>query len=46
MMAVNGVGVRLLTGGDAARISPYLLGRYRLEPDLIFHGLRVIAEQG
>lgn len=46
MMAVNGVGVRLLTGGDAARISPCLLGRYRLEPDLIFHGLRVIAEQG
>ena len=46
MMAVGGLGVRVLTGGDAEAVSPYLLGQYRLEPDLIFHGLRVIAEQG
>jgi len=44
MMAVGGRGVRLLTGGDAETISPFLLGRYRLEPDLIFLGLRAIAE--
>lgn len=45
MMAVGGVGTRVLTGGDAEAVLPCLLGRYRLEPDLIFHGLRVIAEQ-
>jgi type III pantothenate kinase len=45
MMAVGEVGTRVLTGGDAEAVLPRLLGRYRLEPDLIFHGLRVIAEQ-
>lgn len=34
---------RLLTGGDAETLLPYLQGSYRLEPDLIFHGLQVIA---
>lgn len=46
MMVVGGSGIRLLTGGGAEAVSPYLLGQYRLEPNLIFHGLRVIAEQG
>jgi type III pantothenate kinase len=46
MMAVEGRGARLLTGGDAEAVSPYLSGRYRLEPDLIFQGLRAIAERG
>lgn len=45
MMAVGGAGTRVLTGGDAEAVLPCLLGRYRLEPDLIFRGLRVIAEQ-
>jgi type III pantothenate kinase len=35
----------VLTGGDAEALLPYLEGRYRLEPDLIFHGLLQIAEQ-
>lgn len=35
----------LLTGGDAETLLPYLRGCYRLEPDLIFHGLLVIAGQ-
>jgi type III pantothenate kinase len=34
---------RLLTGGDAELLSTQLDGPYRLEPDLIFEGLRVIA---
>lgn len=46
MMAVGGHGIRFLTGGGAEVILPYLQGSFRLEPDLIFHGLRVIAEQG
>ena len=36
---------RLLTGGDADLLLPYLRGRYRLEPELIFHGLLVMAGQ-
>ncbi|MFZ1641633.1 MAG: type III pantothenate kinase [Candidatus Contendobacter sp.] len=43
MAAVGGFGPRLLTGGDAEAVLPYLQGEYRLEPDLIFTGLRVIA---
>ncbi len=34
---------RLLTGGDAEVLRPYLEGDYRLEPDLIFQGLLVMA---
>jgi type III pantothenate kinase len=34
---------RLLTGGDAELLSTQLDGPYRLERDLIFEGLRVIA---
>lgn len=45
MLAAGGVGLRVLTGGDAETILPYLTESYRLEPDLIFQGLRVIAEQ-
>lgn len=33
----------LLTGGNAEALLPYLENSYRLEPDLIFRGLRVIA---
>ncbi|MBL8250836.1 MAG: type III pantothenate kinase [Candidatus Competibacter sp.] len=46
MEAASGAGLRLLTGGDGEMILPYLSGRYRLEPDLIFQGLRAFAEQG
>jgi pantothenate kinase type III len=35
--------VRLLTGGATAVVLPHLQDKYRLEPDLIFTGLRVIA---
>lgn len=45
MMVAGGKGLCLLTGGGAAAVLPYLLGQFRLEPELIFHGLRVIAEQ-
>lgn len=34
---------RLLTGGDAEALRPYLEGDYRLEPELIFQGLLVMA---
>ena len=44
--ALPGAVQRLLTGGDAEVLLPYLRGCYRLEPDLIFHGLLVIAGQG
>jgi type III pantothenate kinase len=44
--ALPGAVQRLLTGGDAEVLMPYLRGSYRLEPDLIFHGLLVIAGQG
>ncbi len=43
MIASQGPGVRLLTGGATELIFPLLRGRYRLEPDLIFTGLQVIA---
>ena len=36
---------RLLTGGDAEALQPYLEGDYRLEPELIFQGLLVIASE-
>ena len=37
-------GKRVLTGGDASLLHPYLKGDYSLEPDLIFYGLLAIAE--
>ncbi|MFO1372119.1 MAG: type III pantothenate kinase, partial [Candidatus Competibacteraceae bacterium] len=43
MAASHGPGARLLTGGDADAVFPYLQGEYRQEPDLIFTGLQVIA---
>ena len=46
MIASHGPGWRWLTGGDAEQIVPYLHAEYRLEPDLIFTGLRVIAGKG
>lgn len=45
MIGEYGAGVRWLTGGDADVVMPYLQAPYRLEPDLIFSGLRVIAGQ-
>ncbi len=44
MSADHGPGVRLLTGGDAETVLPCLRSEYRWEPDLIFQGLRVVAE--
>ena len=46
MSAEHGSGVCLLTGGDAATVLPHLRAEYRLEPDLIFIGLRIIAARG
>jgi type III pantothenate kinase len=43
--ALPGEVKRLLIGGDAEVVLPCLRGRYHLEPDLIFHGLLVIAGQ-
>ncbi|HOW76844.1 MAG TPA: type III pantothenate kinase [Candidatus Competibacteraceae bacterium] len=43
MIANHGSGLRLLTGGDAEGVLPYLQAAYQLEPELIFTGLRVIA---
>jgi len=40
---MGGPACRLLTGGDAEALLPYLEGDYRLEPDLIFQGLLVMA---
>lgn len=37
--------LRILTGGDAARLSTALSGEYSVQPDLLMHGLRIIAEQ-
>lgn len=34
---------RVLTGGDAERLFPYLQGRYYLETDLLFYGLLATA---
>ena len=38
-----GATIALLTGGNAEALRPYLERDYRLEPDLIFQGLKVIA---
>ena len=46
MIASHGPGARLLTGGATGVVWPHLRGDYRLEPDLIFTGLRVIAGEG
>jgi type III pantothenate kinase len=46
MIASHGPGLRLLTGGGAGAALPLLRGEYRLEPDLIFKGLRVMAGEG
>ena len=46
MMAAGGAGLRLLTGGDAETVLPYLVESFQLEAELIFQGLRVIAERG
>ena len=46
MIADHGAGLRLLTGGDAETVLPHLQLEYRLEPDLIFTGLQVIAARG
>lgn len=46
MIASHGPGVRLLTGGATEVVLPHLQGDYRLEPDLIFTGLRVLAGAG
>jgi type III pantothenate kinase len=35
---------RVITGGDAPRLLPLLSGRYHHLPDLVLHGLAVIAE--
>lgn len=43
MIASHGPGVRLLTGGATGVVGPHLRGEYRLEPELIFTGLKVIA---
>ena len=43
MSASHGLGARLLTGGATGVVLPHLQGDYRVEPDLIFTGLRVIA---
>ncbi len=45
MMATVGPGIRFLTGGGAEMISAYLLGKFQLQPNLVFYGLRLIAEQ-
>lgn len=41
--ALPGGAQRLLTGGDAETLLPYLTHDYRLEPDLLFYGLLTIA---
>jgi type III pantothenate kinase len=43
MIASHGPGLRLLTGGATEVVLPCLQREYRLEPDLIFTGLRAIA---
>jgi type III pantothenate kinase len=45
MSVDHGPGVCLLTGGDAEAVLPHLQAEYRWEPDLIFNGLRVIADE-
>jgi type III pantothenate kinase len=46
MMAASGPGLCVLTGGGAEAVMPHLLGTFQWEPDLVFHGLRVLAENG
>ena len=41
---LGSVACCFLTGGDGPVLLPHLQRTYRLEPDLIFHGLRVQAE--
>ncbi|MBZ4193302.1 MAG: type III pantothenate kinase [Candidatus Contendobacter sp.] len=43
MITSQGPGLRLLTGGGGSAVLPHLKKGYRLEPDLLFIGLRVIA---
>lgn len=43
MMAAGGAGICILTGGDAQSVLPHLQADYRMEPDLLFKGLQVIA---
>jgi len=44
MEATQGQAVcRLLTGGGAETVLPYLKNNYQQEPDLLFHGLLTIA---
>ena len=45
MEAAGGAGIRILTGGAAASVLPYLQATYRVEPDLLFKGLQVIAAE-
>lgn len=40
---LSGKVQRVLTGGDAEQLLPYLQGYYRLEKDLLFYGLLVAA---
>lgn len=40
VMATQGVPQLILTGGDADRLAPHLRAGYRLEPDLLLHGLQ------
>jgi type III pantothenate kinase len=42
---LSGETQRLLTGGDADLLLPYLRGHYRREPELIFQGLLVMTGQ-
>ena len=46
MEVIAGDGPRLLTGGDARAVLPFLQAPYQWEPDLIFQGLHVIAGPG
>lgn len=40
---VSGQAVRVLTGGDADVIAPWLAGDFHIDPDLIFKGLLLTA---
>ncbi len=46
MIAAHGAGMRILTGGDAPTVLPYLQAAYRVEIDLLFKGLQVVAAAG
>ncbi|MFN3786669.1 MAG: type III pantothenate kinase, partial [Thiothrix sp.] len=43
--SLSTVPLRILSGGDAVRLSTELQGQYCVQPDLLMHGLRMIAEQ-